>query len=782
MSMEAREVHVGGVGLSQLPKKMKRPREEVGSHQLTAFQPAPSRRQHQNARQQLPIWRQKIKVVETVRRHASVVLVGETGSGKSTQVPQFLLDAGFCAGIVEAQGSTPSPIRARKLIACTQPRRVAAITVAGRVAEEMGCALGQAVGYAVRFDDKTGPRTVIKYMTDGVLLREAMTDPLLTRYAVIILDEAHERSLQTDILFGLIRRAQREREDLRVVVMSATLDVEVFRRFFETGGRKEEKALIKRHGENGKHEKGMLSREGQASMVGVVRIEGRQYGVEVYYCEEAQEDSIDAACLAVLQIHESEPLPGDILVFLSGQEDIEALAELLSESAETDTSIGKTGLCMEICSLYSALAPEEQAKAFRPPKGPAKSTRKVILATNIAETSVTINGIRHVVDTGWVKVRRYVPSTGLDSLKVTQIARAQAQQRTGRAGREASGKCYRLFTESAFERLDAVPQPEIQRVNLTQVVLQLLAMGVDDPQHFDYLSPPSATALARAFETLLALGCIAEGGLSPGGNVDGTRIAIPEKDDRQAVEAQADQKPSGPAKSRPVITPHGRRVASLPLDPVYAHFVLRASELGCLSEALTAVSMLSAENVLYMPSPHGGPDAAEQRNRATTAHRALAAYDGDVPTLVHIYERWVAAKKGSRWCWDHFVNARAMKKADEVREQLLLLARRLGLDPSQSCGNERQIFLRSLAAGLFLNVARRQPATSPALGKYCYKMLATGREAAIHPSSVLHARNPAPQCVVFTEVLTTSRPYIRGVSIVDPADLQELVPQFFGRA
>lgn len=450
------------------------------------------RRQHQEARQALPIWRQRASIVETVRQHPSTILVGETGSGKSTQVPQFLLDGGFCANTTTNGNSSGSS--KRKMICCTQPRRVAAVTVAGRVAEEMGSPLGQAVGYAVRFDDRTSERTVIKYMTDGVLLREAMADPLLSRYAVVVLDEAHERSLQTDILFGLIRRAQRQRPDLRVVVMSATLEVEKFRRFFE--------------------EPDVHDKQKKKGSVGVVTVEGRQYGVDVYYCEEAQEDVIDAACLTTLQIHESEPLPGDILVFLSGQEDIEALAELLNEYADlpTTTTNHAGKLRMEVCPLFAALPPEQQLKAFRPPSGPRATTRKVILATNIAETSVTINGIRHVVDAGWVKVRRYVPSTGLDSLKVTQVAQAQAQQRAGRAGREAPGSCYRLYTEGAYEELAKAPEPEIQRVNLAQVVLQLLAMGIEDPQHFDYLSPPSPQALGRALETLLALGCVAEGG------------------------------------------------------------------------------------------------------------------------------------------------------------------------------------------------------------------------------------------------------------------------------
>jgi len=309
-------------------------------------------------------------------------------------------------------------------------------------------------------------------------------------------------------------------------------------------------------------------------------------------------------------------------------------------------------------------------------------------------------------------------------------------------------------------------------VNLAQVVLQLLAMGVEDPQHFDYLSPPSPAALVRALETLFALGCVAEG--TKNGNI--SSIA-----DNSNKSSSGSSSSSSASKPHPIITPHGRQVASLPLDPTYAHFVLRASELGCLSEALTSVSMLSAENVLYMPSPHGGSDAAEQRSKAVAAHRRLAAWDGDVPTLVNIYEMWLKAGKDKRkqWCKDQFVNARAVEKAQEVREQLVVLVTRLGLDATQTCGNEKQLFIRCLAASLFLNIAKRQPASAATQGKGCYKTLASGKEVVIHPSSVLHGRNPPPACVVYTEVLTTSRAYIRGVTIADAVALQEMMPQFF---
>jgi ATP-dependent RNA helicase DHX8/PRP22 len=381
----------------------------------------------QKQRQELPIYKAQADILCAVTKHDTLVLVGETGSGKTTQIPQFLHAAGFGE---------------RGLIACTQPRRVAATSVAARVAKEMSCKLGGLVGYAVRFDDKTTVDTRIKFMTDGMLLRELLLDPSLSRYAVILLDEAHERTLNTELLLALIKRLQAARSHgnrpLKVVVMSATLEAETYARFF--------------------------------SNPALIRVPGRRFPVQVLYTQEAQPDFLASCILTVLQIHVEEER-GDILCFLTGKEQIDDAVKVLKErSRALPASADK----LLPCPLYAQLPPSEQQVAFEPP--PA-GTRKVVLATNIAESSITIEGIRYVVDTGLVKSKVFEPKSLIESLHEVPISRAQCQQRTGRAGRVAAGKSYRLFTEEQFEELSVSAVPEIKRCRLASLVLQLKVLN-----------------------------------------------------------------------------------------------------------------------------------------------------------------------------------------------------------------------------------------------------------------------------------------------------------------
>lgn len=704
-------------------------------------------------RQNLPVYPFRHQLLQCMTKDNKVVLVvAETGSGKSTQIPAFLLETSH-------------------RIAVTQPRRVAAVTLAQRVSQENDCQLGQRIGYRVRFDDCTGPDTQLAFVTAGMLLREAMVDPRLSRYSVVFLDEAHERSLQTDILLGVVARARKARLEtprpLKVVVMSATLHVETFQNFF-----------------------------GGAEAVHTLRIPGRTFPVQLLYAGEPTEDYIEAALATVLNIHENEQA-GDILVFLPGQEEIEDLATLLRQYLQEEEAEQWTGDRVEnlqlaktthhspivsgvmICLLYAALPPDVQLQAFA--EKPEGCSRKIIIATNIAEASVTLPGIRYVVDSGMHKCRHVLP-TGMESLSVLSVSQAQAVQRAGRAGRIQDGVCFRLFTEEAFLRLPENSLPEILRVNLAQVVLQLKGMGIKDPSTFDFVTPPERASLVRATKLLYALNGLNE---------------------------------------KMELTDYGKKLAKLPLDPVFGHLLLQSVQYSCVSEMLSAVAVLSAENLLYRPSGEGEGGLAA---KATAAHRRFVSHEGDLPTFLNVYTSWqkeavyVPPASGGRksqkkrlqqgghgkilhgeWCQRNFVSGRALARAYHVRQQLRALCARpvnrngLGIDVTLSCGKDRETFLKCVAAGLFLQAASRVKTerevegngrgrsgmVTSSRGRYQTKL--GNDQVSIHPTSSLFNRHPSPACVVYTEMVTTKRTYIRGVTQIREEWLQEVAPNFYSK-
>lgn len=386
----------------------------------------------QATRQSLPVYSYRDQLLDAVQRFQVLIVVGETGSGKTTQIPQYLIEAGYT--------------QHDKKIGCTQPRRVAAMSVAARVSEEMRVRLGYEVGYSIRFEDCTSEKTILKYMTDGMLLREFLTEPDLGSYSVLIIDEAHERTLHTDILFGLVKDISRYRSDLKIIISSATLDADKFSDYFDGAP--------------------------------IFTVPGRRYDVDLYYAQEPQPDYISSVIKTCIQIHMTD-LAGDILVFLTGQDEIELVQENLQQVYRNAGTRLKE---MIIAPIYSNLPSEMQARIFAPtPPG----ARKIVLATNIAETSITIDGIVFVIDPGFVKQKTFNPRTGMESLIVTPCSKASANQRAGRAGRVGPGKCFRLYTSHAYEHeLEPNTIPEIQRTNLGSVVLLLKVYML---LHFNYI-------------------------------------------------------------------------------------------------------------------------------------------------------------------------------------------------------------------------------------------------------------------------------------------------------
>merc|ERR1719342_1317751 len=494
-------------------------------------------------RQSLPIYKLKDELIRAINDNQILIVVGETGSGKTTQMTQYIAEAGFTM---------------RGKIGCTQPRRFAAMSVAKRVAEEFGCRLGQEVGYTIRFEDCTTPETVIKYMTDGMLLREALIDSEMGGYSCIMLDEAHERTIHTDVLFGLLKKAVKSRPELKLIVTSATLDAVKFSEYFFEAP--------------------------------IFTIPGRTFPVEILYTREPETDYLDASLITIMQIHLNEP-PGDILLFLTGQEEIDTACEVLFERMK---SLGPEVPELIILPVYSALPSEMQSRIFDPaPPG----ARKVVIATNIAETSLTIDGIFYVVDPGFVKQKVYNSKTGMDSLVVTPISQAQAKQRAGRAGRTGPGKCYRLYTERAYrDEMLPTPVPEIQRTNLAATVLQLKAMGINDLIGFDFMDAPPVEAMIHALELLHVLSALDDEGL---------------------------------------LTRLGRRMAEFPLEPNLSKMLIMSVTLNCSDEILTIVSMLSVQNVFYRPK--------EKQALADQKKAKFNQPEGDHLTLLAVFRN--AAKK-----------------------------------------------------------------------------------------------------------------------------------------
>ncbi|KAL6861175.1 hypothetical protein ACP4OV_016875 [Aristida adscensionis] len=682
-------------------------------HRLHAI---PRRQMIRQQRKSLPIASVEKRLVDEVRNNDTLIVVGETGSGKTTQLPQFLYDAGFCQD--------------GKVIGITQPRRVAAVTVAKRVAEECNDQLGNKVGYSIRFDDSTSNATRIKYMTDGLLLREALLDPLLSKYSVIVVDEAHERTVHTDVLLGLLKKVQLSRgiygdkdgkyllgiqnqsqnftlkgcrgikfAPLKLIIMSASLDAKCFSDYF--GGAK------------------------------AVHIQGRQYPVDVLYTYQPESDYLDATLVTIFQIHLEEG-PGDILAFLTGQEEIESLERLIQERARL---LPPDSNRIWTTPIYSSLPSEQQMNAFKPaPLG----SRKVVLATNIAETSVTIPGIKYVIDPGMVKARAYNPVTGMESLIIIPVSKAQALQRSGRAGREGPGKCYRLYQESEFDKLVHSTVPEIKRCNLSNVVLQLKALGIDDIIGFDFMEKPSRTAILKSLEQLILLGALTD-----------------------------DYKLSDPV---------GNQMARLPLDPMYSKALIVASEFKCLEEMLIVVSMLSVESIFFSPR--------EKLEEARAARKSFESSEGDHITLVNVYRAATECLEKSknanakektmekalhRWCRENFINYRSLRHARDVHSQIQGHVQQMGRNLS-SCGDDMVLFRRCLTAAFFLNAAMRQPDGS-------YRALATGQSVQIHPSSVLFRTKP--DCVIFNELVRTTQNYVKNLTRIDPLWLAELAPQYY---
>jgi ATP-dependent helicase HrpA len=631
----------------------------------------------------LPITAKKDDIVKAIKRHRVVIITGETGSGKTTQIPKMCLEAG--RGI-------PG------IIGCTQPRRVAAITVAHRIAEEMNEAVGRSVGYQIRFEDRSGRNNYIKIMTDGILLNEAQNDPYLRRYDTIIVDEAHERSLNIDFVLGILRTLLRKRRDLKVIITSATIDTEKFSRAFQAP---------------------------------IIEVSGRTYPVKVHYkpLDHALEESgelthIDATVSAVKKLT-TEKYGGDILIFMPTEQDIRETCELI----ETKLDHAAT-----ILPLFARLPWTEQRLVFQP-----SSLRKIIVATNVAETSITIPGIRYVIDTGLARISQYNSRSRTTSLPIRVISKSSADQRKGRCGRVQNGICIRLYDAADYEDRPLFTEPEILRSNLAEVILRMLSLRLGDISSFPFIDPPHPKSIRDGIEILRELGAIEEG--KKHGDTDDVKQYS--------------------------LTERGRLMALLPLDPRISRMIIEAEKEGCVEEILIIAAALSIQDPRERP--------AENEAEADKIHAVFADPTSDFMTLLRIWNQYHAlmhtAKSKNRmkkFCREHYLSFRRMREWIDVHDQLKSILDEQGWAITKGRDsydkNLYESIHKSVLSGYLSNIATKK-------GKNIYTA-AKGKEVMVFPGSGLF--NKGGSWIVAAEMVETSRLFARVVSNISCDWLEEL--------
>lgn len=636
-----------------------------------------------NKRIKLPVYQFQEDLINTIAENKITIIEGETGSGKTTQIPQFLLEANL--------------ISPDKQIVCTQPRRVAATSVAQRVANELDVECGDVVGYVVRFDTKTSERTKLVYMTDGLLLKEFVEDPNVEKYGIILIDEAHERNINSDIIIGLLKQLAERRDDIHIVIMSATLEIEKFQNFF-------------------------------GSDTPLLKVPGRQFKVDLIYLEEPVGSYLDEAVSIVCRIHQYEK-PGGILLFLTGEEEIETACSRIRDKIAALIAKSEEGTLMEavVLPLYAALSPASQQEVFQPVE---KNKRKIVVSTNIAETSVTIDGIVYVVDPGFVKQNQYDPQRHMSRLIVVPVSQAAANQRAGRAGRTQNGKCFRLYTEDAFN-ITLTPQtiPEILRSDISQVILTMLATGINDIVNFPFLDRPPLRQMLSAVEDLYFLGAITLKG---------------------------------------ELTEDGKKIALIPLEPRLSKIVISSYKFNCGYQIAMIVAILGESGRLFNRP-------AKDAQKADNAHQQFASPTGDHVTYLNIFEDYLQQPYRARkdWCLNNFLNPKLLDRADRSRQQIINLMKSLHI-PVQKINADDPMretnILKAILQGSFQQIAMFEERTNH------YTFLFSDREADIHRASML---KNSGKWVVYSDYIFIKNDNLVTVSNIDPRWAIESSPAYF---
>ena len=680
----------------------------------------------------LPIYKNKEELINLLKSPEInvIIIMGETGCGKTTQVPKIIYQN--------------FPLD-NKMICITQPRRIAAISISERVAEELDSKIGETVGYSVRFKEKTSKKTKIKFLTDGMLVRECILDKNLEKYKYIILDEIHERSIHTDILMMICNDLliNKRRSDLKLIIMSATLDPKKYMEYFKTN------ALIK--------------------------VQGRKFPIKVFNIAEEKEENnllnkninkekekeldyydliskyIDRCLNCILQIilsEKEEDKHGDILVFLPGQEDIEDLQELLKAKKEeiyTELPNGKN-IEFKVLPLFGSLPSNQQLKIFRPLKNKyGKSIRKIILATNIAETSLTIKNIKYIIDSGFFKMRKFYPKLNIDTLKVTQISKNSALQRAGRAGRESAGICYRLYTQEEYKNFNEQTEPEILRINLRNISLQLFSIGYTNFEEINFIDKPPMDNFNNAFDDLISYGAL-------------------DKENKN-------------------ITSLGKKMAILPMDPIYSLILINALDNkyhDVFEDIVAIISVLQSDNIYYNPT--------NLREKIEKIREKYLDPISDHLSLKNIFNEYKKANNKEKFCKENFLNDKALAKSMEIYKQLMSYLEKIFMDEfkkkelntqieqkieeidkyldkmknKDNNENKNELIINCLLTGYFNNIAKYS-------NDNFFETLKGNQLCKIHPTSFLIKKPKLGKqygYLIFNEMIITSKKYLKCCTLI----------------
>ena len=688
----------------------------------------------------LPIYKNKEELINLLKSPELnvIIIMGETGSGKTTQVPKIIYEN--------------FPLNNNRMICITQPRRIAAISISERVAEELDSKIGDIVGYSVRFKEKMSKKTKIKFVTDGMLVRECILDQNLEKYNYIILDEIHERSIHTDILMMICKDLlmNKIKNDLKLIIMSATLDPKKYMEYFYT------KALIK--------------------------VQGRKFPIKVYNISEEKEENnnlsknnlikdkesdyydliskyIDRCLNCILQIvlsEKEEDKSGDILVFLPGQEDIEDLQELLkSKKEEINNELPNNNIEFKVLPLYGSLPSNQQLKIFRPLKNKkGKTIRKIILATNIAETSLTIKNIKYIIDSGFFKMRKFYPKLNIDTLKVTQISKNSALQRTGRAGRESAGICYRLYTQEEYKNFNEQTEPEILRINLRNISLQLFSIGYSNFNEINFIDKPPMDNFSNAFDDLISYGAL--------------------------------------DKENKIITSLGKKMAILPMDPIYSLILINSLDNkyhDVFDDIVSIISVLQSDNIYYNPN--------NLREKIEKIREKYLDPISDHLSLKNIFNEYKKSNNKEKFCKENFLNDKALAKSMEIYKQIKSYLEKIFMDEfnkkeinnqiqekieeidkyldkiknKENNEDKNELIIDCLLRGYFNNIAKYS-------NDNFFETLKGNQLCKIHPTSVLIRKPKLGKqygYLIFNEMIITSKKYIKCCTLITPQQADKYI-------